>query len=108
MTAAWFLLVIAIIVEVTATTLLPRTQAFTAPIWTSVVVIAYGISFWLLALIVRTLPVSVAYAVWSSAGTAIVAVVGVYALGEPMSWIKAASLAAILLGVIGLNLADSH
>lgn len=43
------------------------------------------------------------YAVWAGAGTALVAGVGVLALGEAMSWAKAASLALVVAGVIGLN-----
>jgi small multidrug resistance pump len=62
----------------------------------------------LLAIVVRTLPVSVTYAVWSGLGTAIVAVIGYALLGEQMSWLKAVSLGMIVVGVIGVNLAGAH
>ena len=102
------LLVIAIAIEVVATSLLPRADGFTNPFWTAIVVLGYGSSIWLLTVIVRTMPVSVAYAVWSGAGTALVAVVGYFFLGEPLSWIKVVSLAMIVGGVVGLNAAGAH
>lgn len=99
------LLAVAIAIEVTATALLPRAAGFTHPGWSAVVVVGYGVSIWLLALVVRSMPVSIAYAVWAGAGTATVAVIGFLFLDEPMGVVKAASLALIVIGVVGLNLA---
>ncbi len=104
MFGAVVLLVLAISVEVAATALLPRTAGFTDLGWSAAVLAGYGLSIWLLAVVVRTIPVSIAYAVWSGLGTAIVAVIGYLWLGESMGWIKAASLAMIIAGVVGLNL----
>ena len=78
------------------------------PFWTVMVLGGYGVSIWLLALVVRTMPISVAYAVWSGVGTAIVALIGFAFLGETMGWLKAASLGLIVAGVVGLNLAGAH
>jgi small multidrug resistance pump len=105
---AALLLVVAIGVEVAATALLPRAGGFTQPFWSALVVAGYALSIWLLALVVRAIPVSVAYAVWAGVGTAAVAVVGLVFLGESMSWLKATSLGLIVLGVVGLNLVGSH
>jgi small multidrug resistance pump len=58
-----------------------------------------------LTLALRTIPVSVTYAVWSALGTAIIAAVGVICFQETVTPLKVASLAVIILGVIGLNLA---
>ncbi|MFL6171820.1 MAG: DMT family transporter [Marmoricola sp.] len=102
------LLAVAIGVEVAATALLPKAQGFSDPTWSAVVVAGYGLSIWLLALVVRSMPVSVAYAVWAGVGTAVVAVIGVAFLGESMSWVKAGSLALIIAGVVGLNLVAAH
>ena len=102
------LLAVAIGVEVAATALLPRAQGFSNPFWSAVVVLGYGLSIWLLAIVVRSMPVSVAYAIWAGVGTAAVAVIGFAFLGEAMSWLKATSLAMIILGVVGLNLVASH
>ena len=66
-----------------ATAALPRTDGFSDPFWTALVLVGYGVSIWLLALVVREVPVSVAYAIWAGLGTAAIAVVGVVVLGEP-------------------------
>jgi len=108
MYAAVVLLLVAIVVEVISTALLSKAEGFTNPFWSAVVLGGYGISIWLLAVVVRTLPVSVAYAVWSGVGTAIVAVIAYFFLGESMTVLKAASLGLIVAGVIGLNLAGAH
>jgi small multidrug resistance pump len=102
------LLVVAIAVEVTATALLPRSAGFHEPGWSAVVLGGYALSIWLLSLVVRTIPVGIAYAVWAGVGTAAVAAVGFLFLGEPMSWLKAVSLLFIVVGVIGLNAAGAH
>ena len=101
------LLMVAIGIEVAATALLPRAQGFTDAWWSAVVLGGYAVSIWLLAIVVRTMPVSVAYAVWSGVGTAVVAAVGYFFLGESMGWVKGLSLALIVVGVVGLNLAHA-
>ena len=81
MFGAAVLLMTAIGVEVCATALLPKAAGFTQPLWTAVVVAGYALSIWLLAVVVRAIPVSVAYAVWAGLGTAAVAVIGFLFLG---------------------------
>ena len=108
MFGAAVLLAVAIGVEVAATALLPKAQGFSDPLWSAVVVAGYGLSIWLLAVVVRSMPVSIAYAVWAGVGTAVVAVIGVAFLGESMNWLKAGSLTMIILGVVGLNLVATH
>ena len=104
---AGVLLMVAIGVEVVSTALLPKADGFTNPLWSAVVLVGYGVSIWLLTVVVRTMPVSVAYAIWSGVGTAVVAVVGYYFLGESLGWVKVLSLAMIVAGVVGLNLAGA-
>jgi len=101
------LLMAAIGIEVASTALLPRTAGFTNPAWSALVVGGYAVSIWMLAMVVRTVPVSVAYAVWSGVGTALVAVIGYAFLGESLGWFKAMSLALIVVGVVGLSLAGA-
>ena len=108
MFGAAVLLVVAIGVEVGATALLPRAAGFTEPFWSLVVIVGYALSIWLLALVVRSMPVSVAYAIWAGLGTAAVAVIGFLFLGESMGVLKATSLGLIVLGVVGLNLVGTH
>ena len=102
------LLTLAIAVEVAASALLPKAQGFTNLPWTVTVMTGYGVAVWLLTVVVRTMPVSVAYAIWAGAGTALVAVAGWAFLGESLGWVKVASLAMIVAGVVGLNLVGAH
>lgn len=105
---AFALLLLAIAAEVAATAALPRAQSFRDPGWTAFVLAGYAVSIWLLALVVRTMNVSVAYAIWAGLGTAAIAAIGVLFLGEGLDWIKAAALSMIVLGVVVLNLHGAH
>lgn len=102
------LLSLAIVTEVAGTVALRYSEGFTRLLPSAAVVLGYGASFWLLALALRELSVGTTYAVWSAAGTALIAVFGMFALGEPATALKLASLALIIIGVVGLNLAGSH
>ena len=108
MYGAFLLLGVAIVIEVAASALLPKAEGFTHPGWAAVVLVGYGVSIWLLTLVVKQVPVSVAYAIWAGSGTALVAVVGLLFLGEPLNWVKAVCLTMIVAGVVGLNLASAH
>lgn len=101
------LLFLAIGIEVAATSSLPRTEGFHNAPWSTAVMVGYGVSVYLLTIVVKTMPVSVAYAIWSGAGTAVVAVIGYLFLGESMSLVKLVSIALIILGVVGLNLVSA-
>ena len=102
------LLSLAIVTEVAATVALRYSEGFTRLLPSAVVVVGYGISFWLLALVLKELSIGTTYAVWSAAGTALIAALGIFAFGEPATALKLGSLALIVAGVIGLNLAGSH
>ena len=103
----WILLFIAIAAEVTATLSL-RAAGDGDRLAIAGVVVGYVGSLGLLALVVRHLEVSVAYAVWAGAGTALVALFGVAILGEPATALKVASIVLIVAGVVGLNLGGAH
>jgi small multidrug resistance pump len=105
---ALVLLMLAIATEVGATAALPRTDSFTHLVWTPIVLLGYAVSIWLLAVVVREVPVSVAYAIWSGMGTALIAVVGVMWLGESWDLTKVAALGMIVVGVVVLNLHAAH
>jgi small multidrug resistance pump len=108
MYAALGLLLAAIAAEVAASAALPRTQGFKDPLWTVFVVGGYAVSIWLLALVVRHMPVSTAYAIWAGVGTAAVAVIGAVWLGESLEPLKIAALGMIIVGVVVLNLQGAH
>ena len=102
------MLALAIASEVTATVALKASDGFSRPLPAAIVVAGYALSFWLLALVLKHLSVGTTYAVWSAAGTAAVALIGVFAYGEAAGALKLASLGLIVLGVIGLNAAGAH
>jgi small multidrug resistance pump len=108
MLAAFGLLLAAIVLEVVATSALPRTDGFREPLWSGLVIAGYAASIWLLALVVERLPVSTAYAVWSGLGTAAIAVIGALWLGEEWDVVKVGALAMIVVGVVLLNLQGAH
>src|SRR4051795_9523911 len=98
----------AIASEIIATLALKASDGFTRPLPVVLVIAGYAISFWLLALVLKHLSVGTTYAIWSAAGTAAVALIGIAAYGEAASALKLASLGLIVLGVIGLNAAGAH
>ena len=108
MYAAYGLLLIAIATEVAATLALTRTDGFRDPGWTAAVLGGYAVSICLLALVVRDLPVSTAYAVWGGVGTALVAVIGGVWMGEEWDSVKVVALVMIVVGVVVLNLRGAH
>jgi small multidrug resistance pump len=102
------LLAIAIAIEVGATISLRYSDGFTKPLPSAIVVVGYALSFWLLAQVLKDISVSTAYAIWSGAGTAAVAIIGMAILGEPANAIKLGSIVLIVTGVIALNLSGAH
>jgi small multidrug resistance pump len=102
------LLSIAIASEVAGTVALKYTEGFTRLGPSALVVGGYGISFWMLALVLKELPVGLTYAVWAAAGTALIATIGIVAFGEPANTLKLLSLGLIIAGVVGLNMSGAH
>ena len=105
---AYLLLTLAIGTEVGATTLLKLADGFTR-LWPSLGVVAgYVLSFVLLAQVLKSLPVSLVYAIWSGAGTAAVAAIGFSLFREPVGWLKICGIGLIIAGVVALNLGGGH
>lgn len=95
----------AIFFELIATSALKASDGFTRPLPASLTVIGYAASFYLLSLTLKRMEVSVVYAIWSGAGTALMALVGYLLFSEQLPPLKLASIGLIVLGVVGLNLA---
>ncbi len=103
---AWVLLTISIITEVLGTVALKFSNGFAD--WKASVVVftAYILSFVLLGLALKGIELSTAYAIWAGVGTALIAVIGFLYFNEPATTLKLVSIVLIVLGVVGLNLAD--
>lgn len=100
----WFYLIWAIIFEVSGTTCMKLSQGFTKILPSILMFVFYALSFVFLTFVLKKINVSVAYAVWSGLGTALIALIGAIWFKEPMNAMKIASIGLIILGVVGLNL----
>ncbi|HEX5780925.1 MAG TPA: multidrug efflux SMR transporter [Solirubrobacteraceae bacterium] len=106
MKMAWALLIAAGLLEIVWALALKDAEGFSR-LWPSVIgITAAWISFGLLTLALRTLPVGTAYAVWTGIGVLGVAVVGILAYGDSSSAARLALLAMILTGIIGLKVVE--
>lgn len=100
----WLYLVLAILLEVAGTTCMKLSEGFTKTLPSFLLFVFYTLSFGMLTMALKKLDVSVAYAVWSGMGTALIATIGVLWFKEPLTALKLISLGLIILGVVGLNL----
>lgn|SRR5699024_6362635 len=101
---AWVALGLAIAAEVVATSALKSSDGFSRP-WPSLLVVAgYGTAFYFLSITLRHLPVGVAYAVWSGAGTVLVTLVGVWVFRQKIDLAGMLGIGLIIAGVLVLNL----
>lgn len=100
----WIYLLLAITLEVSGTTCMKLSDGFTKAAPSVLMFIFYGLSLGALTLALKKIDVSLAYAVWSGMGTALIASIGILWFKEPITAWKFISLALIIIGVIGLNL----
>lgn len=100
----WFYLIGAIVLEVLGTTSMKLSEGFTRLLPSVLIFVFYAGAFVGLTLALRRMEVSVAYAIWSGVGTALIAIIGFLWFREAVTPVKLVSLSMIVLGVIGLNL----
>jgi small multidrug resistance pump len=100
----WWYLTFAIIAEVLATSALKAAEGFTRPLPSLAVVIGYGIAFYLLSLTLKTLPVGVAYAIWSGVGTGLIVLLGWLLFGQALNFQVLSGLVLIVVGVVVVQL----
>ena len=100
----FLILFIAITAEVIATSALKASEGFTRPLPSLIVVIGYGVAFTCLSMTLRTIPLGVAYAIWSGVGTALVAFVGWLCYKQQLDFPGILGIALIISGTIVLNL----
>ena len=101
---AWLLLSGAIVAEVAGTSALKASAGFTRLLPSTVVVLSYGLAFYLLSLTLRSIPVGVAYAIWSGLGTVLIALVGWWWFGQRLNAATVIGMALIVAGVLVMNL----
>ena len=100
----WILLGLAIAAEVVGTSALKASDDF-SKLWPSaIVVVSYGAAFYLLSLTLRTIPVGIAYAVWSGVGVVLIALIGWLVFGQKLDAAGMLGMGLIVAGVLVLNL----
>ncbi|RVU29587.1 DMT family transporter [Neptunomonas marina] len=101
---SWLFLVIAIISEVVATSALKQSEGFTKLLPSGLVVVGYGLAFYFLSLTLKSIPLGVAYAIWSGVGVALIALVGWLLYGQRLDLPALLGLGLIVAGVLLISL----
>jgi len=96
-------LAIAIFFETVATSAMKSSEGFTKPIPSIVVVIGYGVAFFCLSLTLRTIPLGVAYAIWSGVGIALVSLIGWLVFKQTLDIFAITGMSFIIIGVVIMN-----
>ena len=104
MNAAYCYLAIAICSEVIATVSMKSIKGWSTPIPLLLVIVGYGVAFWMLTLVVRTVPVGVAYAVWAGMGIVMVSIAALFIYGQKLDLPAMLGMGLIVLGVVVIQL----
>jgi small multidrug resistance pump len=104
MTPAYYYLAIAICSEVIATVSMKAIKGLSTPIPLLLVIVGYGVAFWMLTLVVRTVPVGVAYAVWAGMGIVMVSIAALFIYGQKLDLPAMLGMGLIVLGVVVIQL----
>ncbi|USB34125.1 multidrug efflux SMR transporter [Paenibacillus sp. YPG26] len=102
----WLYLCFAIAMELTGTLIMKYSEGFSRLLPSVLMFVFYGFSFTFLTFAVKTLELSMAYAIWSGLGTVLITTAGVLLYGEQINLMKVICVALIVLGVAGLHLAS--
>lgn len=97
-------LIVAIVAEVIATTAMARSDGFTRLLPSVISFVGYGLAFYLLALVTRTVPIGIVYAIWSGAGIVLVAATSWLLFGDRLDLPATIGIAMIVAGVLIINL----
>lgn len=97
-------LIIAIVSEVFGTTFLKASQGFTVLLPTLAVVCGYGLAFYFLSLSLSSIPVGIAYAVWSGLGVVLISLMGWLVYGQRLDFGAMFGILLIVSGVVVLKL----
>jgi small multidrug resistance pump len=108
MLTSWIYLIAAIVFEVAGTTAMKISEGFTKVMPSIAMAIFYILSLTALTFALKRFDVSMAYAIWSGVGTALITAVGFYFFKEEMTPMRLVSIGLIILGVVGLHLSGEH
>jgi len=100
---AYIYLLLAIVAEVVGTSALKASDGFTKWIPTGIVVVGYGVAFYFLSLVLRSIPVGVTYAIWSGLGIVLISLVGYIYFKQPLDLPAIAGMVLIISGVVVIN-----
>ncbi|RUO61546.1 multidrug efflux SMR transporter [Pseudidiomarina marina] len=103
---AWLYLFTAGVFEIIWAFAMKQSFGFTRPFATTITIIAMLISFWLLAVAMRTIPLGTAYTIWTGIGAVGAFAVGIWFLGEPVTPLRLLAAALIVAGLILMKLAS--
>ena len=100
---AWMMLGLAIVAEVIGTTALKASESFTRLVPSLIVVVGYGVAFYCLSLVLKSVPVGIAYAVWSGLGIVLITAVAWLLYGQRIDLAGLIGMGLIIAGVVVLN-----
>ena len=100
----YFYLTIAIIMEVVATSALKASEGFTRLTPSVIVVVGYAVSFYFLAIVLKTVPMGVVYAIWSGIGIVFIGLVGLFLFRQSLDLPAIIGMGMIIAGVVIINL----
>ena len=100
-------LAVAVLFETLGTTALQASQQFTRPAPTALSLAAYGVAFYFLSLALGSIPVGIAYAIWSGLGICLIAVIGFAVFGQRLDLPAMLGIAMILGGIVVINVFSS-
>lgn len=101
---SYLFLILAIVLETLATNFLKMSEQFTRPLYSILTIVGYAASFYLLSLVLKNIPLGIAYAIWSGVGIVIVAISGVFIHKQPLDLPAILGIALIIAGVVVINL----
>lgn len=99
----WILLAIGVAIELLATTALKLSDGFTKLGYAGLTLICFGAAFYVMSLVVRTMPLGIAYSVWAGGGIAGVTLIGAVVFGQALDGYAYLGIGLIIAGVIVLN-----
>lgn len=102
----YYLLLLAIALEVCGTTCMKLSQGFSKLIPSILIFVFYAASFSVFTIALKRIDVSIAYAIWAGLGVAFITVIGIFWFKEPVNALKLISLLVVIAGIIGLHLSD--